>query len=138
MEAPKHLKHKPIISVSAYDNIDGKYAKNTDAKALSIGKAQWDNDDLSVKVWRHSSGKWSRQSEELPIHRVFDLSILAIAGFLTDPKSNYPVSNFKENIDDETKISFIKKYLDLNSEKLLPRIKELHELTERFIEENKK
>ena len=137
MEAPKHLKHKPIISVSEYDTIDGKYSKDSDAKALSFGLAQWNNDDLSVKVWRHSSKKWSRQSEELPIHRAFDLSILALAGFLTDQKSNYPASIFNEKIDDNTKISFIKKYLEFNKEKLMPRIKELHKLTERFIEENK-
>jgi hypothetical protein len=27
-------------------------------------------------VWRHTGGKWSRQSEELPLHRVLDLAIL--------------------------------------------------------------
>jgi hypothetical protein len=40
--------------------------------------------DVSAKVWRHTGGKWSRQSEELPLHRVLDLAILecrAIAYF---------------------------------------------------------
>lgn len=32
--------------------------------------------DLSAKVWRYTGEKWSRQSEELPIHRVFDLASL--------------------------------------------------------------
>lgn len=27
-------------------------------------------------MWRHTGGKWSRQSEELPLHRVLDLAIL--------------------------------------------------------------
>ena len=31
--------------------------------------------DISAKVWRHTGGKWSRQSEELPLHRVLDLAI---------------------------------------------------------------
>jgi hypothetical protein len=32
--------------------------------------------DISAKVWRHTGEKWSRQSEELPLHRVLDLAIL--------------------------------------------------------------
>ena len=33
--------------------------------------------DISAKVWRYTGEKWSRQSEELPLHRVLDLAILA-------------------------------------------------------------
>ena len=33
--------------------------------------------DISAKVWRYTGEKWSRQSEELPLHRVIDLAILA-------------------------------------------------------------
>ena len=73
---PTHLKHKPILAVESYDNIDGPYKGNTDAKGLSLGGAQWDNDELSLKVWRHTDEKWSRQSEELPLHRVLDLATL--------------------------------------------------------------
>ena len=25
--------------------------------------------DISAKVWRHTGEKWSRQSEEMPLHR---------------------------------------------------------------------
>lgn len=41
--------------------------------------AQWNDRgklDISAKVWRHTGGKWSRQSEELPLHRVIDLAIM--------------------------------------------------------------
>ncbi|HSG29054.1 MAG TPA: DUF6530 family protein, partial [Candidatus Krumholzibacterium sp.] len=41
--------------------------------------AQWSergNLDISAKIWRHTGGKWSRQSEEMPLHRVLDLAIL--------------------------------------------------------------
>jgi hypothetical protein len=32
--------------------------------------------EISAKVWRHTGGKWSRQSEELPLHRALDLALL--------------------------------------------------------------
>lgn len=79
MKIPVTLKHKPVIVSENYENIDGKYAYDSDAKGLSLGLAQWNdrgNVDISAKVWRHTGEKWSRQSEELPIHRVLDLAIL--------------------------------------------------------------
>ncbi|MCI9353277.1 MAG: hypothetical protein HFE58_00520 [Firmicutes bacterium] len=79
MKIPANLKHKPVIISENYENIDGRYAYNSDAKGLSLGLAQWNDRgkvDISAKVWRHTGGKWSRQSEELPIHRVLDLAIL--------------------------------------------------------------
>ncbi len=30
---------------------------------------------MKIGVWRHTGEKWSRQSEELPLHRVLDLAI---------------------------------------------------------------
>jgi len=79
MNIPTTLKHKPVIVCENYENVDGKYAYNSDAKGISLGLAQWNDRgklDISAKVWRHTGGKWSRQSEELPLHRVLDLAIL--------------------------------------------------------------
>ncbi len=79
MKIPTTLKHKPVIVCENYANVDGRYAYNTDAKGLSLGLAQWNDRgkvDISAKVWRHTGEKWSRQSEELPLHRVLDLAIL--------------------------------------------------------------
>lgn len=79
MKIPTTLRHKPVIVCENYENIDGRMANNTDAKGLSVGLAQWNDRgkvDVSAKVWRHTGGKWSRQSEELPLHRVLDLAIL--------------------------------------------------------------
>ncbi|MDN5343163.1 DUF6530 family protein [Oceanotoga sp. DSM 15011] len=79
MKIPVNLKHKPVIISENYENIDGRKAYNTDAKGLSLGLAQWNDRgklDISAKVWRHTGEKWSRQSEELPIHRILDLAIL--------------------------------------------------------------
>lgn len=76
---PTELKHKPVISVEDYANIDSHHFPATDVRALSLGLAQWNDRgkvDISAKVWRHSGERWSRQSEELPIHRVIDLSIV--------------------------------------------------------------
>lgn len=79
MKIPTSLKHKPVIVSENYENVDGRYAYNTDAKGLSLGLAQWNDRgkvDISAKVWRYTGEKWSRQSEELPLHRVLDLAIL--------------------------------------------------------------
>jgi len=79
MKIPTTLKHKPVIVSENYSNVDGRTAYNTDAKGLSLGLAQWNERghvDISAKVWRYTGEKWSRQSEELPLHRVLDLAIL--------------------------------------------------------------
>lgn len=83
MKIPKNLKHKPVIVSENYETVDGRLAYHTDTKGISLGLAQWNergNVDISAKVWRHTGkdqeGKWSRQSEELPLHRVLDLAIL--------------------------------------------------------------
>lgn len=79
MKIPTTLKHKPVIVSEDYDLIDGRRAGDSDAKGLSLGLAQWNERgrvEISAKVWRHTGGKWSRQSEELPLHRVLDLVIL--------------------------------------------------------------
>ena len=79
MKIPTSLKHKPVIVSENYENVDGRYAYNSDAKGLSLGLAQWNDRgkvDISAKVWRYTGEKWSRQSEELPLHRVLDLAIL--------------------------------------------------------------
>jgi len=79
MKVPTELKHKPVIVSEEYDKVDGRLAGKSDAKGLSLGLAQWNDRgrvDISAKIWRHTGEKWSRQSEELPLHRVLDLAIL--------------------------------------------------------------
>ena len=85
MGIPTHLKHKPVIVADGYEKVDGRYASDSDTKGLSLGLAQWNDRgrvDISAKVWRHTGGKWSRQSEELPLHRVLDLGILICQAIL--------------------------------------------------------
>jgi len=79
MKIPTTLKHKPVIVSENYENVDGRKAYDSDAKGLSLGLAQWNDRgrvDISAKVWRHTGEKWSRQSEEMPLHRALDLAIL--------------------------------------------------------------
>lgn len=79
MKIPTNLKHKPVIVSEDYSSVDGRQAYESDAKGLSLGLAQWNERgrvDISAKVWRHTGERWSRQSEELPLHRAFNMAIL--------------------------------------------------------------
>jgi hypothetical protein len=127
---PKHLKHKPILVADSYDNKDGQYAGQTDCKALSIGKAQWDNSEISAKIWRHSGKRWSRQSEEMPLHRCFDLCILALSAYLQDG-SNYNKTNLEEEIIDNHAFADIRKYIEGNRH-LMSRIGELKRVLDKY------
>ncbi len=95
MNIPTNLKHKPVITVENYENVDGRNIGNTDAKGLSLGLAQWNDRgkvDISAKIWRYTGDKWSRQSEEMPIHRVIDLAILICRtkGYFSDESYRFP------------------------------------------------
>lgn len=129
---PHYLKHKPIYEINDYDLIDGPYAGDSDAIGLSIGLAQWNergSTDISAKVWRHTrnrktgfeGGKWSRQSEELPLHRVLDLAIF-VCKIMTEEKK-FPIQGDQttieeaagnEHLADDVKI--LKEYLQENKE----------------------
>jgi hypothetical protein len=85
MKIPTTLKHKPVIVAEHYENVDGRYAYKSDAKGLSLGLAQWNDRgkvEASAKIWRYTGEKWSRQSEEMPMHRVIDLAILICRSML--------------------------------------------------------
>ncbi len=137
MKAPTR-KHKPIVSVDDYNKIDGKYAGlNTDAQALSLGKAQYDNKEISAKVWRKVHGRWSRESEELPLHRNLDLSILFIKTLI----KGYNRQSISNTNEDKTltiheangEIQDIMTYYEANKHILEPRLKELKKLLEEWL-----
>ncbi|MDD2377098.1 MAG: DUF6530 family protein [Clostridia bacterium] len=104
MKIPTTLKHKPVIVSENYENIDGRSAYKTDTKGLSLGLAQWNDRgkvDISAKVWRYTGEKWSRQSEELPMHRVLDLAILVCRTKQYFTEDSY---KFKDMYDKENKL----------------------------------
>jgi hypothetical protein len=133
MKAPTNLKHKPIISVNNYDEVDAQYSKHTDVKALSIGNAQYDSKHISLKIWRKPNQKWSRQSEEIPLHRNIDLNILLLGSLLTDVNSEFPTTNLREEILDKTKVQEIKDYYKANEHFLRPRLQELKNKLDDFL-----
>ena len=133
MKIPTHLKHKPIIAVNDYEKIDSIYANNSDVRALSIGEAQYDNNQISLKVWRHTGKKWSRQNEEIPIHRNIDLSILLLGSLLTDISSKYPSTSLREEIINESKVVEIQNYYKSNENYLKPRLEELISVLDKFL-----
>ena len=73
MKIPTTLQHKPVVVCENYERVDGRFARNTDVTGLSLGLAQENSarrSQISANVWRGA------EVEELPLHRVLDLSIL--------------------------------------------------------------
>lgn len=127
--APDHLQHKPIIAVEDYHkDKDGIYAGDSDAKVLSIGRAQYDDEEFSAKVLRHKNGKWSRQSEELPLHRVLDLAILLVASNKRATTGQDVVSSLSEKVIDFSSLPDLLSYYKANQNELQPRLDELKRL----------
>lgn len=132
-KAPEDCKHKPIVSVADYDQMDGPYAGQTDVCALSLGWAQYNNEDISMKVWRHTGKRWSRQSEELPIHRNLDLTILfldILFGNPINPDSFLIKGKHQVTEDQDGGINTIRQYYEDNKDILEPRLKEIKHLLE--------
>lgn len=130
MDIPNHLSHKPIIKLEKYNAIDGKYAGDSDAEGLSIGLAQWNdegNHDLSAKVWRYTGEKWSRQSEELPLHRVLDLATLVCAAIQYASKEHLPMdAEFNLTLANNAKlVDVLKNGLNTDKEHLEKSLKRL-------------
>ncbi len=143
MKVPTHLSHYPVVGVDNYDQRDGIHADNTDAYAISVGVAQydksrkWEERDISAKVFRYVGGQWSRQSEELPLHRTFDLSTLTLKSILMCADKEIPQRGEKHEIDaeviDERYKERVVSFYTTHREKLLPKIKELQEVLNHFM-----
>lgn len=100
------LKHRPVFLVP-YAAYDGPYAGATDCLFLSLGWAQYDPRSASLKTLRHSGSKWSRQSEEIPLHRAVDLTLVlahAIRAMGDGPhlhNINLPADTFENQADEQ-------------------------------------
>lgn len=69
---PTWLQHKPVIACD-YQELNKALGQPDydDPRFLSVGHSQWDADEASVKIFRvGNSGRWSRQSEEVPVQRL--------------------------------------------------------------------
>ncbi len=98
MKIPLYLKHKPIYAINDYSKIDGSYKNKSDVAGLSIGKAQWCSGEVfepSVKVWRKSDKRWSRQSEEITLTRALDMAnfVIKILDNYYNSKTGFEITN---------------------------------------------
>jgi len=102
---PKHLQHKPVFGMPFFDHDPGREG-DTDCQHLAVGWSQWDDKEISAKVFRHGEHKWSRQSEELPLARLIDLaSLVVLAVNNRDENAIIIPANFFENQPYELVIS---------------------------------
>ncbi len=144
---PTYNYHKPIFVIRGYDKNDGQYAPDSDAKHLSFGVSQWSDDDLSLKVFRHTGKQWSRQSEEMPPHRVLDLALLfcKVMQIMHQRKTNgqIPCTIKYDNVEIQVELlaeghQFLSKldaYWEQHRELIAPRLHELSNLLDELKKE---
>lgn len=96
-ELPQHLAHKPVFAMP-YEHFDGIHAGDTDARYISVGLAQYDPYQVSIKTMRHTGEKWTRQAEELPLHRTIDMAIFLakVLGAGTQSVLDFPAQTFQQ------------------------------------------
>lgn len=131
MKSPTNLGHKPIVSIDHYN--DG-----TDAQALSVGKAQYDNNEISAKVFRYVNHRWSRQSEELPLGRLIELNNTVLKSILVSAGLPVPMTDLDVTVVAPKDLGRILSYYKVNREDLLPRLRNLKILLDYFMSEEPK
>ena len=100
---PQHLDHKPVFAVP-YQAFDGPYSGETDVQFISLGIAQYNPDEMSIKTMRYTGTKWTRQAEELPLHRPIDMTLF-LAKAVFDSQGdvvNIPAGTFQHQTRDIT------------------------------------
>jgi len=128
-DIPIWLKHKPILASNyCVVNDDG-----SDARFLTLGRAQYDNENsASVKMWRYSEdgNRWSRQSEEVPISRITDMALMLVSAIKTLKTLDYRTgfTYLKEDFVNEDDMPFIKKCIDSDSPRIKKSLSELKRL----------
>ncbi|WP_152393235.1 DUF6530 family protein [Paenibacillus guangzhouensis] len=79
MNSPEMKNHKPVIIADDYGKVDGRFAFSSDVQRLSLGLSTLPGADqsmISASICRNSEGQPSSNMEEIPLHRILDLSIL--------------------------------------------------------------
>lgn len=123
-EIPTWLNHKPIIS-SFYPDYTGI---SDDALFLSAGRAQYDHLSMSVKLFRTDGSRWSRQSEEIPIERVPDFTLMLLAAINISKNLNKGKTLLNEQVISVEDLSFISDAIDLNKERIKKSLVEIKRL----------
>jgi hypothetical protein len=122
-DIPTWLAHKPIVAC--------RYGKwfgddSEDAKYLSVGRAQYDQQCASVKVFRHSGERWSRQSEEIPIHRLGYLAQMFLSTVRLLQSDQLPKqTSLHEEIVCPEELDFLRLEFHRNRDEIIDSIKEI-------------
>lgn len=122
---PTHLGHKPIVACD-YTRIE-----ESDVRFISIGRAIYANEeDLSVKIWRHNGDRWKRSSEELPIARLADAFLLLLTSIKSsqeqDMKDN--LSYLQEQKVSDNDMSFLLECIKNSGDRLKTSLKEIQRI----------
>ena len=96
---PTWLRHKPVVACNYQDINDGLGQFDyDDSRFISVGHAQWNPDDVSVKMFRMGdSGRWSRQSEEVPVQRLPYMMAMLLAAIF---RIQHPAESTPGNLGD--------------------------------------
>lgn len=144
---PQHLSHKPIYALP-YQEFDGYYVGETDMRYISVGIAQYDENEVSLKTFRHVGEKWTRQSEELPLHRAVDAVHFLVKTLYAsaDGNINIPAGTFHNQTDEMVitredrsygQLATFNKYLDDRSPLLTERVNALYKTLKQLKEVGK-
>lgn len=82
IQLPQQLQHKPVYALP-YQQFENPFGDVTDVRYISVGISQYDPQDISVKTMRRVADRWTRQAEELPLHRAVDV-VLFLTAVVTD------------------------------------------------------
>ena len=103
MPFPHQIAHSPVYGLE-YNAHDPDRENDSDVHWLTIGWAQWDENEPAAKVVRHSGQRWSRQSEEIPVSRLVDLTTLLAKVYQGNAEGIQFEPNFFENQPEEVTI----------------------------------
>lgn len=103
MSFPHHIAHSPVYGLK-YNAHDPDNEGDSDVQWLTVGWSQWDDDEPSAKIVRHSGQRWSRQSEEIPVARLVDLTTLLAKVYDGNADNVKFEAGFFENQEDEIEI----------------------------------
>lgn len=123
---PTHLGHKPIVACD-YKKIE----EDSDVRFISIGRAIYANqEDLSVKIWRHNGDRWKRSSEEIPIARLADAFLMLLASIKSsqDPNLKDNVSYLQELKVSEADMPFLLECISNSGDRLKTSLKEIRRI----------
>ena len=78
MNSPETKNHKPVIIADNYGKLDGRFAYSSDIQRLSLGLSPLADGQsmISASICRNSEVQPSGVNEEIPLHRILDLSLL--------------------------------------------------------------